>query len=352
MWIFFRFISALYLKNFFIIFLSLLIFYASIDLLVNFNALPSSANLTLLYIFFLLCSAVVYVLPLSLVFAFILSFVSMIRANEFVSLYALGLSKNRVILFPFLWAVFFCCVFIGLNFTSFAYANEYKSSIIRNKSLMKQSTEAFLKFNNDFVYIERVSNGENILEGLTIFRVDEGNLSSFTKTARAEFQNPFWLLEKGSITELPQKYELGFKGLEKKEFQNLASLKDFKPKIIENLASQSGYSLSDIFESLKLFRSQNISIENLKIILYKLVVTPFFAPFVMLILYFFFPVISRFINLAFMTFVSFVFLLLVWGMLFLLTRLSENGVLSGEIGIVLPIVLLAFYSGFLSYKYR
>ncbi|WP_435369533.1 hypothetical protein, partial [Campylobacter jejuni] len=32
----------------------------------------------------------------------VVSLISMIRANEFVSLYALGLSRNYVILFPFL----------------------------------------------------------------------------------------------------------------------------------------------------------------------------------------------------------------------------------------------------------
>ncbi|MCX2683032.1 LptF/LptG family permease [Campylobacter sp. MIT 21-1685] len=352
MWILFRFLSGLYLKNFFIIFFSLLSFYIGIDLLVNFNSLPHSANLTLLYIFFLMCSAIAYVLPLSLVFAFVLAFISMIRANELVSLYALGLSKNKVIFFPFLWAVFFCFVFIGLNFTSFAYASQYKSSIIRNGTLIKQSGEAFLKLNDDFVYIQKIENGQNALKEVTIFHIKEGNLTSFTKAQKAEFKDNAWFLENGSVSMLPQEYKLGATGLERNEFENIQSLKDFKPKIIENLANQSGYSLSDIFESFKVLRAQNINTDNLKIVLYKFVIMPFFAPFVMLILYFFFPVISRFVNLAFVAFTSFVILLLVWGMLFLLSRLSENGVLQAELGIILPIIVLAFYSGFLSYKHR
>ncbi|EAB5226426.1 hypothetical protein D6H00_08635, partial [Campylobacter jejuni] len=91
MWIFFRFISGIYLKNFFIIFFSLLGFYCGIDLLLNFKDLPKAANLDLLYVMFLSFSAVPYVLPISLIFALVVSLISMIRANEFVSLYALGL---------------------------------------------------------------------------------------------------------------------------------------------------------------------------------------------------------------------------------------------------------------------
>lgn len=111
MWIFFRFISGIYLKNFFIIFFSLLGFYCGIDLLLNFKDLPKAANLDLLYIMFLSFSAVPYVLPISLIFALVVSLISMIRANEFVSLYALGLSRNYVILFPF-YGLYFFVVFI------------------------------------------------------------------------------------------------------------------------------------------------------------------------------------------------------------------------------------------------
>ena len=96
--IFFHFISFIYLKNFFILFFALVGFYCGIDLLLNFKDLPASANLILLYVLFVGFSAVTYILPISLIFALVLSFLTMIRNNEFVSLYALGLSKNRVII--------------------------------------------------------------------------------------------------------------------------------------------------------------------------------------------------------------------------------------------------------------
>ncbi|MBK1972773.1 LptF/LptG family permease, partial [Campylobacter sp. TTU-622] len=221
MWIFFRFISGIYLKNFFIIFLSLLCFFVCIDLLLNFKDLPNSANLDLLYVFFLACSAIFYLLPISLIFALILSLVNMIRSNEFVSFYALGLSKNLVILFPFLWALFFCFIFIGLNFTSFAYANDYKRNIIKNGALIKQGSGVFLKFNDDLIYIDKVKSTQNEVEDIKIFNTKDLNLTSFIVAKKAFFSNDSWTLKEGSLTLLPNEYNVSSKGLQNEEFKDL-----------------------------------------------------------------------------------------------------------------------------------
>ncbi|EAK3697158.1 LptF/LptG family permease [Campylobacter jejuni] len=352
MWIFFRFISGIYLKNFFIIFFSLLGFYCGIDLLLNFKDPPKAANLDLLYVMFLSFSAVPYVLPISLIFALVVSLISMIRANEFVSLYALGLSRNYVILFPFLWALFFCCIYIGLNFTSFAYANDYKRNILKNGTIMNQSGEVFLKFNNNFVYISKINNGQNSAQNIKIFNINDLNLSSFVSAKNAHFEGESWILRDGNITLLPKNYELANDGLKIQDFSELKSLEGFKPKIIEGVASNSDYSISDALESFELFKAQNVNTDTLKINLYKFVFTPFFAPFLMLIMYYFFPVIARFFNLAIVAFVAFVATLMIWGVLFLLTRLSENSVIASEIGIVVPIIILGCLSAYMYYKHR
>ncbi|EAJ7141867.1 LptF/LptG family permease [Campylobacter jejuni] len=352
MWIFFRFISGIYLKNFFIIFFSLLGFYCGIDLLLNFKDLPKAANLDLLYVMFLSFSAVPYVLPISLIFALVVSLISMIRANEFVSLYALGLSRNYVILFPFLWALFFCCIYIGLNFTSFAYANDYKRNILKNGTIMNQSGEVFLKFNNNFVYISKINNGQNSAQNIKIFNINDLNLSSFVSAKNAHFEGESWILRDGNITLLPKNYELANDGLKIQDFSELKSLEGFKPKIIEGVASNSDYSISDALESFELFKAQNVNTDALKINLYKFIFTPFFAPFLMLIMYYFFPVIARFFNLAIVTFIAFVVTLMIWGVLFLLARLSENSVIASEIGIIVPIIILGCLSAYMYYKHR
>ncbi|TEY28548.1 LptF/LptG family permease, partial [Campylobacter sp. CH185] len=297
-------------------------------------------------------SAVPYVLPISLIFALVVSLISMIRANEFVSLYALGLSRNYVILFPFLWALFFCCIYIGMNFTSFAYANDYKRNILKNGTIMNQSGEVFLKFNNNFVYISKINNGQNSAQNIKIFNINDLNLSSFVSAKNAHFEGESWILRDGNITLLPKNYELANDGLKIQDFSELKSLEGFKPKIIEGVASNSDYSISDALESFELFKAQNVNTDALKINLYKFVFTPFFAPFLMLIMYYFFPVIARFFNLAFVTFIAFVVTLMIWGVLFLLTRLSENSVIASEIGIVVPIIILGCLSAYMYYKHR
>lgn len=352
MWIFFYFISSIYLRNFFIIFLALLGFYCGIDLLLNFKNLPDSANLDLLYALFLAFSAVKYVLPLSLIFALISSLVTMIRNNELISLYALGFSKNLVILYPFLWALFFCFVYIGLNFTSFAYANDYRKNILKNGTVNKQGGEVFLKFNDSFAYVGKLQSGSNSLREIKIFNIKDLNLSSYIVAKEAFFIRNAWNLKEGNFTQLPVKYLLGGDGLKIKEFEVLGGLEGFEPKIIEGIAGNSDYSIKDSLASLSLFKAQNISIEAIKISLYKSIFSPFFAPFFMLIMYYFFPVISRFFNLALVVFVALVGTILVWSVLFLLERLSENAVISSEVGIVMPIVILAFLGGLMFYKNR
>ncbi len=348
--IFFIYISSIYLKNFFIIFIALLGFYCGIDLLLNFKKLPDSANLDLLYALFLAFGAVKYVLPLSLIFALVSSLTTMIRNNELISLYALGLSKNLVVLYPFLWALFFCFVYIGLNFTSFAYADDYRKNILKNGSVSKQSGEVFLKFNDSFAYIGGLQSDSNAVNGVKIFNIKDLNLSSYITAKEAFFSSGVWNLKDGKITTLPKEYFLGKNGLENTEFEIFGGLEGFEPKIMESIANSSEYSIKDALLSLSLFKAQNISTQAVKISLYKSLFTPFFAPFLMLIMYYFFPVISRFFNLALLVFISIVATVLIWGILFLLTVLSENGVILSELGIIVPVLILAFLAFFMFYK--
>jgi len=101
-----RYVGWVYIKSFFIVFLALELFYVGIDLLTNLKDLPPSANLQLLYVGLTSLSAISYVLPLSLIFALIILHVNMVRSNELISFYALGISKNKLILPPFLIAHF------------------------------------------------------------------------------------------------------------------------------------------------------------------------------------------------------------------------------------------------------
>lgn len=349
--IFFRYISSLYLKSFFILFFSLTFFFVAIDFLVNFNKIPKSANLELLYVFFLVCSAISYILPLAIVFALILCIFHMIRSNEFVSLYALGLSKNQVVFYPFLWALFFCILYVGLNFTPFAYANEYKSNIVKTGVISREGNEVLIKYNDSFVYIEKTS--ANSLYNVKIFKIKDLNIKQLIQASNAQFKGNFWDLNEVKSTITPEYLIVSQEGLKIEEFNNLKGLEDFSPKILERISlveNDPSYSIKDALESIIIFSKQSISTSALRTNLYSLILFPFFAPFLMLIIYYYFPITARFFNLAFLAFIFFISVLGVWGLLFLLTRLSKNDILLPELGIMLPIFILMTIGSFYYFK--
>lgn len=349
--VFFRYISGIYLKSFFIIFFALVLFFVGVDLLINFKDLPNSANIILLCTLFMVCMATNYVLPLSLVFALILSMVSMVRSNELVSFYALGLSKRLVIWYPFLWALFFCAVFVGLNFTPFAYAEDYRDSIIiDNAPLSRQSKDIFLKYDDKFIYIAKLESLEDKVDNMKIFDLNGSKLSELRDVKSAVFKRNAWLLEEGEKIRVPNDLKLFGEGLEVEKIQNVEALSGFKPRIIKSVANKSHYSIADALQSLFAFSKQGVNTTLMRTELYKLVFMPFFAPFLLLILYHFFPTISRFFNLAFMSFVFFLCTLGVWGVLYLFAKFAESGFVSPEFGIIMPIFLLIATSLFLFYK--
>lgn len=348
--VFFRFISAIYLKSFFIIFFALVGFFVGVDLLINFKDLPNSANLILLYVLFLACMAVSYVLPLSLVFALVLCLANMVRSNELVSFYALGLSKKQVIAYPFFWSLFFCALFVGLNFTPFAYAEDYQTSILRNAGMSGQSKDIFLKYDDKFIYIQRLESLDEKVESMKIFELENFALKELFNVQSASFKDNEWILESGERIKIPQNLELFGQGLGVQRLENESALKGFKPRIIESVANQSSYSISDALLSLFAFGKENVNTTPIRTQLYGLLFTPFFAPFLSLILFVFFPSIGRFFNPAFLSFVFFLCALSFWGLLYLAAKLTQNGLFSPELGIIAPIFALIFVSLLLFYR--
>lgn len=345
--IFFRFVSAIYLKNFFIVFFALVAFYVGIDLLLNFKDLPHSANLVILYILFLAFNAGSYLFPVCLVFALIISLVSIIRTNELISLHCMGLSKNRIILYPFLWAIFLCFVYIGLNCTSFAYAQDYQRSILKHSVLYTNDNKnIFFKYDDNFVFIQNYDNISNKISNIKIFNIKDNKLHQITQAASASYSDDSWHLNEVDELKLPNELVLLGPGLKESKLDQSTALNDFKPKALEGVLNDSSYHILDLFEIIKVFYDQGLNTDQLRNKLYNLAILPFFAPFLMVIVYYFFPIMARFYNITLIAFGFFVLTLLVWGMLFVIARLSQNGVIMPEFAILLPVFILSY----LAYK--
>ena len=348
-----RYVGWLYFKYFMILFIALTLFYVCIDILTNLKDMPASANLKLLYFGLTSLTAVNYVLPLALIFALITSKFSMIRSNELVSFYALGIDKNRLIKPPFYIALSITFIYVGLNFTPFAYAYEYGRNIVKLSNLSRTSSDIFLKFEGKFVYMDSLNPISGEAKDVRIFDINGSNLRSATFGESGRFIDDAWLLKNAKIVNLPQNIKLGEKGLDIKTPSELKTLENFKPKTIESASAESSaITIPDAVDYILAFKDEGIGLNSTKTTLYNLAFAPFFAPFMVLIIYYFLPITGRFFNLALKSFIFTIASLCVWGALFVMMRFARNGVVSPEVGVLLPIILLGAYAFYLRFGSR
>ncbi|NLK65974.1 MAG: LptF/LptG family permease [Campylobacteraceae bacterium] len=348
-----RYISFVYLKYFFILFIALECFYTGIDILLNLKDLSTSANLALLYVALTALSAVAYTLPLSLIFALILALFNMIRSNELISFYALGISKNKLVRMPFIISLLITCFYVYLNSTPFAYAAQYRDNLESLDAVGSVSRGIFLKYDDKYVYIRELNALAKAASGIKIIQTNGGMVEKITSAGKAAYDDNKWTFYNEHSTILPLNLELGGEGLKFQTSKEFVDLHGFRPDDIEKIyESSSVYSITDALSAIETFKNQGVNIDGIKATLYSLVVSPLFAPFMLLILFYHLPITGRFFNLALLSFGFFIVTISFWGVLFVMTRFSLTGVIAPEIGIVLPIGLLGAYAFYLVFKHR
>lgn len=349
--IFIKYTGLIYIKYFFIIFVALELFYVGIDLLVNLDKMPSSANLKLIYCALTFVIAIEYTLPLSLVLGLITTATNLIRSNELVSFYALGIRKNSLILPIFFIALFFTLTQICVYMTPFAYAKEHQDFVKDAQKPADLNSAVFLRFENKFIYINSLYFNQNIAKGVKIFELEDNKIQSQIIGDEAKFNGSSWIISNAKIIQISSDLKLGKKGIQSQIIQNLEVLDGFSPKTIQKIyQSDTSYSILDAIKSIQLLQDEAINIDKIKSALYKMVFFPLFAPLMVMIVYYYLPITARFASLALVSFGCILVSLGLWGILFVLVRFSQNGVIIPEFGIILPIVILAGFAGFKFYK--
>ena len=340
-----RYIIFNYLKNFFIIFLSLEFFYVGIDALSNYKNFPDSANLQLLYIVFRTLDAVSYSVPLSIVFAMIVTKFGMIKSNELVTLYSIGVTKKSVLKPLFLSALSISLIYISLNFTSFAYAYEYSRNLLKYSTIATNSTGLFLKNDNKYIYFKKLDPIKKQALGIKIFSIEDNDLVKIISAKTGYFYEDSWVLKDVTIKIKPKVESINDEGITLIKQDRYVTLEDFRPKIVENV-HKGAYNMSilDTIDALRFFASQNINLDRIKTLLYSHLLFPFFAPLLVVILFYKLPTSSRFFNAPLLSFVFIFITLSTWGVLFIFTKLSAASVVFPEVGVVLPMSLLGFYA--------
>lgn len=265
-------------------------------------------------------------------------------------MYASSISKRSLVKPFFITSLVLTLSYIGLNCTEFAYAYEYSSNLKKYNSISNSAEDLFLKNNNQYIYFKKLDPLKQVAYDVTIFEVDNVDLTKVIRASVATFVDNHWILEHVSITHKPKVSSLDDEGFRIENVEKLKMMENFKPKIMDNVyQSEYALSISDGIDALRFFDNQNVNTSKIKATLFYQLFFPFFAPFLIVVLYYKAPMMGRYFNMALVA-SSFAFVtLVVWSGLFLLSRLAANGVILSEIAILFPIILLVgiaayFYS--------
>lgn len=344
--VYIKYFSSFYLKYFFIVFLALELFFVAIDVLNNLTALPQSANLAVLFVVFSAASAVPFLLPLSLVFALIITLILLLRSGELVAFYALGVSKNALIKPVFIIACAITGLFVLLQCTPAAYARDVKRTILELGSQKYFSlNSAFIKSKNNFIFFGQIDELNKTAPFAYVFEIKDGKLDKKVLANDVKFENGKWIAKTAYAQILPKDFALGKSSLAYEASLNYEVLEGFEPQVLSNLnRSATSYSVIHALTTIYQTAGDNINLALIKTSLYLSVFFPFFAPLGLLGLYYYAPAIPRYSNLALLGFGFVVSTLCVWGFLYALSRLSSSGTINAELAIIAPILALGAFA--------
>jgi lipopolysaccharide export system permease protein len=347
-----KYLLTKYLKYFFIILLSLELFFIGFDFLQYGDSLPSSANLQLLYILYNGFFILTITLPLSIIFAWIVTLTFLIKENTLISFYALGSSK-KVVLFPIMMiSILLTSTLILFQNTDLAYAVEQKNKILENKFFVNEKSNILLKYNNNFVYFQKLYPLEKKAENIKIFKLENGKLVETILAKTAYYEDNRWHVEDATIISKSEIISWDTSKINTRHEKSLYTLDGFKPEIINNVyKAKIEYSVSDAYYTIKLFEKQKLNTDKIRAILYSKIFTPFMVVALIVLVFAYSGISGRFFKAGQFISITILVSLGTWGVFFLLQKIATADLLVPEIALLLPIILLFIYS-FIVYKKR
>lgn len=352
------YIIKYYLKYSLIVLSGLTLFFIVIDYMQISKGLPSSANLRILYFYYKFLHASSILLPVSLVFGAVLTFAKLVKDNTLIAFYSVGYSDRDILTPVFMTSIITTLIYISLYTTNFAYAKNSANEIIKGSSFTHNSTNLFFKYDLElksgsiksyYVYFSKLYPLQNMAEGVRLFSLNsDGKLSEVIRARIAHYESGRWVIYSARFLRHHNNLGLNKKIFDIEDKDEFFVLKGFKPQILDKIyESEIDFNLIHLFEAMELMNSQGFNIEKLKVSLYNIIIYPFFAPILIIVLFKFMPISSRFANVNLFVFGGIIVALLFWGLLFALIKLSFNGTVIVEFATILPILLLSFLALFL-----
>ena len=129
------------------------------------------------------------------------------------------------------------------------------------------------------------------------------------------------------------------------------TLDGFKPKILDNVyESKTDFSIFDAVSALVLLKEQGINTQKIRGVIYNQIIIPFFVLPMILLVYAYASLNSRFFNLGKFTSLSIFGTLIVWGFFFMLFKLTSSGSIVPEFSLLLPMLIWLILSTYIYNK--
>ena len=338
----YRYITFHFLKYFFIILLALTLFAVGFEYSAVAGEYTISANLLIIFLVYKSFFSIDMLLPISLVFAMISTKIFLIRSNALVSFYSLGYSKVDI-LKPFVVvSMLIIFLFIAMHSNpTFSRANEFANNIKKNSEYLSPSTDLFFSYKDKFVYFSKMIPLQQRAEGVRVFKAEEGSLKEVVVAKEAIYIDDHWQIKNADIITKPNDLSYDSFGIQVKTNHDLKMLYGFRPKMLDQVyEGKVNFTIQDAFEAMFVLKDENVNTDSIKGALYKIFIYPFFAPCLVIIIFFFVPISSRSINISLFSFGAILSTLLIWGVMFMFSELAKNKTISSEVGMLLPVLIL------------
>jgi len=322
----------------------------------NAKDMPSSVNLQILYFYYKFLYAVSILYPISLVFGAILTLSKLLKDNALIALYSIGYSDKDVLTPIFVTSIIITAIFISLYTTDFSSSRRLSEDILEGNPIDKNSQNLFFKYEiqqsngeykSYYIFFSKLFPFQNLAEGVRLFSLTDGKLKEVVRATYAYYEGTKWVIYSARFLKNMDTMELNKRVIDVVDKEKFFVLKGFKPKILDKIYdSNIDFNLLELIDAMKLMRSQGFNIDKLKVSLCNIVVYPLFAPLLIVIIFKYLPISSRFANISLFIFFSVIGSLLIWGLLFALLKLSFTGNLIVEFAVVTPILILAIVALF------
>ena len=339
----FRYLARHYIVNILALLMGLTIAFATIDYFQHSLQLEHSSNYKILYLYYKWQEALALLYPLAIIFAGIMTKISLIKSSNMVVLHSFGYTK-KALFFPFLTvAVMIYILFALLHMTEFSYAKDKAEVLLHKKIDAYAVNDLFFIYQGDFIYVKKLDPLKKTMEGLSLFKLSGNDLLFSLHAKKAVYKEGIW--EAHDIVTKRLIYDRnGLKRYVTETKEKMDTLKGYKPKMIESIYEGKALSVLDTYMTWKVLEKQGLNTRKLRASFYYKMIFPLFSIVLLLILFFKIPFHARYMNLPLVIASSLGVTFLLWGIFFALNQMGHNGVILPELAMPLPMLLLWLYA--------